>query len=373
MTRIDTTTQTTLSPAPPAAEPVHLALLVDDSFLHRFGAMFGRMIIGLIDEVINVTVVCPDPDGLSHLTTSPTRAYPFHRSFWPWRTAQRFERLVDSMQHARINLIYSCCGSQAELADQLSRRLDVPYIVAASGLMQNECCWQFKRDRCRGLVALSEPIRDMLHQAYPTMHSDIHLVRPGCFCHPPHQAVREGAILTLVSTGHFAQNEGYDVLLRAMATVAQSTRDVALFLLGEGPLESSLYRWARSAGIGSLVTFLPPMPKWEEILDSADVYIQPAPMTMLHCGPYEAIARACPVIATEVSAFDLVHPGRTGATFRTGDDLALANIILDWVQHPQTVVDLAASTAAFARENLSLHRTLPTLADLCRNILDHEA
>ncbi len=349
--------------------PVNVALLVDEDYVNRFGSLFGHMVIGLVDEVVNVTVVCPDPELLSRLPTGPTRIVPFRPSAWPWRYRAQLDTLVEQLDKYKVNVIHACSGTQGNLAYDLAQRMELPYLVTVTGLLQRECYWRLDRQRCAALIAISEPIRRMLAEAYGSVADRIRLVRPGCFCRVRPPRPSEGHSRTIVSAGFFDRQSGYDLLLRALAKMAENNVEYVAFLFGTGPQEYTLHRWARRAGLSSRVTFLPPIARWQGILDDTDVYVQPGRFHRLHSGPYEALARGCPVVATPETGFDLVVEGETGRLFPLGDEQALTDILTEWLTKPDSLVDISQRTSQFAKEHLSLRQEVMKLIELYRSAL----
>lgn len=359
------------SDAVETAKPIHVALLVDDDFLGRFGCVFGHALVGLIDEAVTVTVVCPNPEAIASISTGPAEIVRFRASYWPGKHRRSVQSLTEVLQSAKVNLIHSACGSQGRLACELAGQMDRPYVVTVTGLLQSECFWPIDESRCRALIAISEPIRQMLLEVYDSMADRVHLVQPGCFCHDHSSAVGTERARTIVSAGPFDRQGGYDVLLRALSKVVAREIDVSAFLLGEGRFEFMLRRWTARANLSSRIVFLPPITNWESVLDEADLYIQPGPLYQLHAGPYEAIARGCPVFTTPDTAFDLVLDEQTGKIIPAGDDDAWAEALIYWLGNPQALAELSERTSRFAREKLSLHRATTKLIDLYRAALNY--
>jgi len=352
-------------------QAINLALLVDNDYLARFASIFGHALIGLVDELVNVTIVCPDPGALVELPTGPAKIVEFRPAFWPRTQRKRLDQLAETLEQGHVNLLHSFCGAQAPLAHQLAVRMDRYYAVSVTGLLQKECLWRIDPDRCRALIAISEPVHQMLVDAYASLTHRIHLVRPGCFPHARNETAAHDGPKTIVSAGVFDRRGGFDVLLRALGKLGEKQIDFLAFLFGAGPLEFALRRWVRRAKLGSRIIILPPVRNWQNVLDDADLYVQPGAMHQLHSGPYESLARGCPIVATPDTALDLVVDDQTGKTFPSGDEDVLADILADWLGNAEKLWQLSQSTSEFAREQLALHRTTEKLIDIYRTVLNH--
>ena len=350
-------------------EPIRVALLVDDDYLYRLGSVFGHTLVGLVDEAVSVTVVCPDPNMLAGLTTGPARVIEYRQSPWPGARRRGLSELAEELNGAKVNLIHGFTGSQSQLSQQLAAVLDRPYIVSATGLLQSECFWRIDEQRCRAMIAISHPVQEVLLETYRTLADRVHLVPPGCFCRARPNPSNPDRAKTIVSMGRFDRRGGYDLLLRAIKQSVDQGLDVIAALFGAGPMESTLREWARRAGLGARVTFLPRLFNWEQILDTADLYVQPGPIHQLHAGLYESIARGCPVVTTPDTAFDLVVENQTGKIFPTGDQGALTQILSEWLSSAEKLKALSEQTARFAKEKLSMHRAIARLMEVYRQAL----
>ncbi len=351
-----------------ADEPqVNVALLVDNDYLYRFRSIFSHMLVGLVDQPIHVTLVCPDTLAASTLPVGPARIVGFKIPFWPWRYRQTLEALASELRNAKVNLIHSCSGRSCWLAMDLSRRLEVPYIITFNGLFQEECFLRVDHRHCGRLIGISQGICDTLRELYGKSNEKIELIRPGCFIRP--RTPNPDQPKTIVSVGDLVRHGGYDVLLQALAEVQSRGLEFLAIIFGKGPLEHSFHYWINKHGLSKSVTFLEQLPNWEDSLDEVDFYVQPGSFYALHSGPYEALAHGCPIIATRDTALDLMVEGKTGLFFKNGDYKELANIFSEWLQGQMNWRELSDQALGFAKSELSLARSIEKLSDCYRSVL----
>jgi glycosyltransferase involved in cell wall biosynthesis len=362
-------TQTTRQNETETAEdiPIHVALLVDRDYLYRFRSIFAHMLVGLVDQPISVTLVCPDPSATASLPIGPAKIVEFKVPFWPWQYKNTLKNLAAELRNAKVNLIHSCSGKPCWLATELAKEMDLPYLVSFTGLFQEECYTRLDQKQCGKLIGVSQPICDTLHDLYGKANDKIELVRPGCFIRP--QKPRTDHPKTILSIGQFTHNSGYDTLLRALAEVRNRGLECWTILLGQGPLENTLHRWVNKNNLNSMVSFIDLLPNWEEVLSEVDFYIQPGPFYTLHSGPYEAIAHSCPIIATQDTAFDLLIDGQTGRKFKTGDHIGLANLLCEWIDDKIDWQTMSNNAHTLAKNELSLAATTEKLVDCYRSVL----
>jgi glycosyltransferase involved in cell wall biosynthesis len=354
-----------LSQAPEV--PLNIALLVDNDYLHRFRSIFSHMLVGLVDQPINVTLVCPDAKVASAMAIGPAKVVQFKVPFWPWQYRRSLEGLAAELRSAKVNLVHACSGRSCWLAVDVAKRLDIPYAITFNGLFQEECYLRVDHAHCGRLIAISQPIFDTLHELYGKASDKIELIRPGCFLRP--RVNKAERPKTLVSVGELDRHGGYDTLLRALAQIQARGLEFLMIIFGHGPLEHELHSWVNRNKLSNSVSFLDLLTNWEDVLSDADFYIQPGPFYALHSGPYEALAHGCPLLATRDTALDLVQEDRTGKLFNTGDAESLAAILADWIQEKLDWQAMSDQSLAFARTELSLANSIDRLIECYRSIL----
>ncbi|MFA5865648.1 MAG: glycosyltransferase family 4 protein [Phycisphaerae bacterium] len=348
-------------------QQINVALLVDNDYLYRFRSIFSHMLVGLVDQPINVTLVCSDPPAVAKLPIGPAKVSEFKVPFWPWQYKRNLQTLVTELKAARVNLIHGCSGRSCGLAVDLAKRLNVPYVLTFNGLFQEECYLRVDQAHCGRLIGISEPICKTLHELYGKSSDKIELIRPGCFLRP--KRVKSDRPKTIVSVGDFQRTGGYDTFLHALAEIQNRGQEFLTIIFGTGPLEHSFHSWANTHGLGKSVIFLEVLANWDEVLSDADFYIQPGPFHSLHSGPYEAMAHGCPLIATKDTAMDLLVNGKTGLEFKPGDHLSLANILSEWLEGKINWQDLSDQALEFARSELSLSNSIEKLISCYRSVL----
>ncbi len=145
-----------------------------------------------------------------------------------------------------------------------------------------------------------------------------------------------------------------DALLRAVAPLMQSRRDVHLVLVGDGPMRAHCEGLATHLGVDERTHLLGIRDDVERVLHASDVLVLPSrrgtetfPNVVL-----EAMAAGIPVVATDVgSVREMVADGETALLVEEGDDAALAESIARLVRD----ADLRARFGAAARERVARH------------------
>jgi glycosyltransferase involved in cell wall biosynthesis len=149
----------------------------------------------------------------------------------------------------------------------------------------------------------------------------------------------------LLRVGRLARSKGNDVLLRAIATLPSELQPTIAFL-GDGEEQQALRQLAETLGVLPRVAFLGFRDNVQDYLAASDVFVIPSLQEGLPMVLLEAMAAACPVVATEVGAMGTVMVDREeGLLVPPGDVEALAGALKRMLSEPA----LAAACGAAAR------------------------
>ncbi|WP_439115378.1 TIGR04063 family PEP-CTERM/XrtA system glycosyltransferase [Hydrogenophaga sp.] len=155
--------------------------------------------------------------------------------------------------------------------------------------------------------------------------------------------------------GSFYAYEGLDLLVAAMPQLLLSRPDMFLMLVGGGPQEAALKAQVAALGLGQHVAFTGRVPHAEvnRYYDLIDVLAYPRHSMRLTelvtpLKPLEAMAQGHLFVASDVGGHkELIRHGETGWLFKADDAQALADAILDMLQHRARWPELRANGRHF--------------------------
>ena len=147
----------------------------------------------------------------------------------------------------------------------------------------------------------------------------------------------------IAAVGRLVEKKGFGDLVAALARLVDSGRDVAVDLVGTGPLEAALCQQVADLGLGDRVTVHGALPqsRVREIVAAADVFAAPCviggdgnrdglPTVLL-----EALALGTPVVSTPVTGIpEVVRHEETGLLVPEADPAALADAIAQTLDDP---------------------------------------
>lgn len=146
-----------------------------------------------------------------------------------------------------------------------------------------------------------------------------------------------------LALGRLHPNKGFDLLLDALAL----TRDIHLWIAGDGPLRQDLERQARGLRIADRVRFL----GWREdtamLLAASDMLVSSSNHEPLGNVVIEAWAAGVPVVATaSVGPRALIRDGETGLLVPLNDAPALADAMIRLAESAELRAELAGAGRA---------------------------
>ena len=258
-------------------------------------------------------------------------------------------RLRELHQKNPIDLIHAHgplpCGHAAML---LSRELGIPFVVSVHGLdaysteqvrgRAGEWCRRISQrvyQSSRRVVCVSEHVREqVLEGVGRNCRTSVvyNGVNPELFA-PGRESAGDPVVL---GVGNLIPTKGHDVLIRAVAAIAEEFQSLSLQIIGDGPEHRRLHALAHELGIGDRVKFLGRQPRRfvADAMRACTVFALPSRYEGLGCVYLEAMATAKPVIGCRGQGIaEIVQHGNNG--FLIGADnerelsLALGMLLRD--------------------------------------------
>lgn len=143
--------------------------------------------------------------------------------------------------------------------------------------------------------------------------------------------------------GSFYAYEGLDLLLDALPAMLRRRPEVRVLLVGGGPQDAALKAQAESMGLRDKVVFTGRVPhaQVQRYYDLVDVLAYPRHSMRLTelvtpLKPLEAMAQGRLLVASDVGGHkELIRHGETGMLFKAGQSAALADVVVDLLDHPE--------------------------------------
>jgi glycosyltransferase involved in cell wall biosynthesis len=249
------------------------------------------------------------------------------------------------------------CGHAAML---LNRVLGLPYVVTVHGLdafslnqasgWAGEWCSKITRtvyQSAKSVICISEHVRQrvLAGAAGCTTTLVYNGADPKIFSPDPNG--QSSANLTVLSIGNLIPIKGHEVLIRAVAMIADKHRGLRCEIVGDGPERARLELLGRHLGISNRVNFLGRQSRsaLAQTLRRAAVFALPSRYEGLGCVYLEAMACGKVAIGCWGQGIEeIIHHGKNG-----------------WLVAPDSVEDLASGLAILL-EDFDLRGSIGTRA-----------
>jgi glycosyltransferase involved in cell wall biosynthesis len=164
----------------------------------------------------------------------------------------------------------------------------------------------------------------------------------------------------VMTIGRLTHMKGQRCLLDAVPGLVARFPDLAVVLLGDGPLRGALQTQAAALGVCGQVLFAGHRPDARRLLAAADVFVLSSRHEGMPLAALEAMEAALPVVATRViGSAEVVDDGVTGALVRPADPTALGAAVARLLADPalrrrQGAAGRRRYEARFTRERMAL-------------------
>ena len=216
--------------------------------------------------------------------------------------------------------------------------------------------------RARHVIVTSPMTARILREDFGVAEDRIMVAEPGT-----DRAVRAKGTLTpphLLAVGAIVPRKGYDVLIRAMASLAD--KPWTLSIVGparEAVLLEQLHAQIAGAGLGERIKLLGARSETEldEIYSSADIFVMPSLFEGYGMVLGEAMARGLPIVCTTGGAAAETAPNNAALKVPPGDAVTFASAVA-------RLLDDGALRAAMADAAWAAGLMLPTWDDAAKRI-----
>ncbi len=176
----------------------------------------------------------------------------------------------------------------------------------------------------------------------------------------------------LLCLGRLIADKGFDLALKAFASIVDRFPRARLVIAGDGPARSFLENQVAELGLRHSVEFVGWVPpeKVPSLLNAATVVIMPSHREGLPSVALEAALMARPVVATRVGGLpEVVLHQKTGLLIDDKDQEALAEAMLFLLNHPDTATAFGAAASRRVREVFSFERYVDAYDALYKKLI----
>ncbi|MDP6116471.1 MAG: glycosyltransferase family 4 protein [Planctomycetota bacterium] len=292
----------------------------------------------------------------------------------------RRRHVVAQLKQFKPDLLHAQTHSLARFARELAATLDTPYLLTVNRHFAKNKALPMNRRLLRGLIAVSETLREALVNGVKVPKDQVHLIPSGVematfkriqrryddaltaseksLGEPAENAEEPGQLNGhLPVIGMIAPMEkgrGHGSFMRAAQLVRQSFPKAQFLLAGEGPEQPRFRRTARQLGLAEHLTFVDFVESRVQLLSAMDIFAMPAVEEEHSVTILEAMAAGRPVVASGVGGiYSIVRDRKTGLIVPRRDADALAQALLELLKDPDLAKELAQNALEMVESEYS--------------------
>lgn len=354
--------------AQPSPRRIRVAWIAGEDTLERLSRILRPLAIGLLDELIELVIICPSRAEADEFPSPPLDIIRHGKLRWLGFRTRAVDELAEAVRTRKVQLLHGLECSLSGLTRQLAAMAGVKYVLSSYSLADARRLGALD-SLAAGVLAASEPIRNELLDRRVAPPDKIQLLRPGvhqvrhatCFDQPQHSVV-------IIAGAMAPDMPAFEGLLRTFADLRDRKYDCAFFVMGDGAIESHLRARADKLHLRQDLTFVDRQPSAQlaGIFKAADIYISPVPMQQLDINALMAMAAGIPVLAAADRAGDFLIDGRTAMLYRDSSELTIK--LTSLLDDKAAAIALAEHALDYLREHHSPAGMVAAMAGIYRQV-----
>ena len=304
-------------------------------------------------------------------------------------------RLAKALLKIRPDVVHTHKYKDSFIGTLVARSLGIPYVVRiVHGLP--EPFMGLRNAKMVAYTAADRLMTDWLVDRVVAVSSDIEKVLIGLYGSNRVSCIHNGIDLEAVrvttsreafrrkwqipedavvigTVGRLVPVKGHAILLEATRILQASIGNVALVLVGDGPLRKDLEANAKRLGLEKSVIFAGQQDQSYDFMNMMDVFVLPSlhegiPMVVL-----EALALQRPVVATRVGGIpEVIEHGQTGFLAEPSDASSLARLLQRLVEDLPMAVSIGKAGRTRVEEKFTARTMAGKTAELYEQVLSKE-
>lgn len=335
---------------------MQVALIANTAWLDEELATLHHLVVGLIDDSVQVVQVLPMGRAEGEVVSFGTRLS-WHERRGRWRNRRAINRMAEPLKQQGVELLHALDGRMWRAALDLGRQLSLPVVLSANSGMDIELAARYASRLVPGqhaVLCATEPLRQLVDQAIasavPVRHVPfgVHLGKPA-----PHT---QGETPCVVVSGDGGYDEYVHHLLLGAKQAIQAHPDLQLFFDSQREDPRAMWRAIRRQGLLAHSTLIPRRLGHREILLRAGAMIHPQPLGRSRSLTLRAMAHAVPVIACADPLLDDLIDGQTARVLHDPSPDTWAKALVSFASEPKIWSDLGLA----AQQWVGQHRLAST-------------
>jgi glycosyltransferase involved in cell wall biosynthesis len=341
------------------------ALIVSRNTLVERSTFLGRLLIGLADESIATTLICPGGYNVDSLVPPPISVLTYPLMDLPLIEYFGVGWLASQLAKFKPTVLHGLCESEAALTCRLARRLDLPYVQTVHSLAGRFGHVRVCPQRCAAISAPAETVCKHLREAYPRFADCVRQIHIGTFIEEDTICFSDSSRLTtIVLAQPLRRASDFEPFFRAVKALLAEGREFLVIIMGSGPAEHRLRRLLEKLELSQAVTIVPILEPWRSVLAAGDIFVQPQPAKAFNTFLLEAMGLGTAVAACLGGVDDLLVPDQTAAVFDPNDEQSIRQALTRLLGEPDFARRLAKTAQDHVRADYSVSQMIAATLEM---------
>jgi len=337
---------------------VRPALILSQRSITEHTTFVRHLLVGFADESIPAALICPPGQNIESVTPAPAAVFTHPPVALPLMEHLGIERLAGQLEKFKPTVLHCLCESRSGLARQLSRMLDLPYVLMINALAKRMHKLPISTHRCARIVVPAETIRASVDRALPRWAERIAQINIGAFVETDTICFTDPSRLPSIVVAHpLRRVSDFEDFFEAIKSLRTDGREFMVAIMGTGPAEHHLRKLLVSLDLSDIVTIVPVLDPWRSVVVAGDIFVQPQPLRMFSVFLLEAMAVGTAVAACRGGVDDLILPNETAVVFEPDSEPSIRQALKQLLDEH----DFARRLATTAQEHIRAHYSVSAM------------
>ncbi len=344
-------------------------LIASGSTLAEQSTFLRHLLVGLVDESIPTTLVCPPECDVESIVPMPVTVLTHPLINLPLMRHFGIGYLADQLAKLRPTVLHSLSESGASLVHRLADRLDLPYVQTINSMASRFRRIPLSPQRCRAIVAPARTIADRVTKAYPRFAEQVRQINIGSFIEEDTVCFSDPSRLpSIVLAQPLRRVSDFESFFRVVKGLLADGYEFMVILMGSGLAEHGLRRLLNRLGIFHAVTLVPILDPWRSVVAAGDIFVRPRPLPVFSMFLLEAMSLGTAVAACRGGVDDLIIPNQTAVVFEPNDEQGIRQALAQLLDNHDFARRLAIAAQEYVKTRHSVSQmvsaTLRTYAEV---------
>lgn len=334
------------------------ALVLSARSITEHTTFVRHLLVGLADESIPAALICPPGHNTDSVTPAPAAVFTHPPVALPWMEHLGIEWLAGQLEKFKPTVLHCLCESRAGLTRQLSRLLDLPYVLMINSLAKRMHKLPVSAHRCAKIIVPSETIRTSVTKSLPRFADRIAQINIGAFVETDTICFTEPSRLPSIVIAHpLRRFSDFEHFFQAIKSLRTNGREFMVAIMGTGPAEHQIRLLLVSLGLSDIVTIVPVLDPWRSVVVAGDIFVQPQPVRTFSVFLLEAMAVGTAVAACWGGVDDLIVPNETAVVFEPDSEPSIRQALKQLLDEH----DFARRLATTAQKHIRAHYSVSAM------------